>query len=139
MHVHVYTCTCTHLCTLTKFIILAHNFILFTEPTGFIIAVGNDPDSYKGSQPQLSLPKPDKQWYKKSGHDVGKGSRVGNVVGTDSDKLKLHLLLLHHSLLYLKLILTDTSMPMKAKGVKQWIFAQLVMEMMRILFYVGAC
>ena len=83
MHVHVYTCTCTHLCTLTKFIILAHNFILFTKPTGFIIAVGNNPDSYKGSQ--LSLPKPDKRWYKKkSGHDVEKGSGVG----TDSDELK---------------------------------------------------
>lgn len=74
------------MCTLTKFIIRAHNFILFTEPTGFIIAVGNNPDSYKGSQ--LSLPKPDKQWYKKGGHDVGKGSEVGNVVGTDSDELK---------------------------------------------------
>lgn len=96
---HVHTCTCTHLCTLTKFVIRAHNFILFTEPTGFIIAVGNDPDSYKGSQ--LSLPKPDKQWYNKSGHDLGKGgggtessaigadsvagSVVGNGVGTDSD------------------------------------------------------
>ena len=45
----------------------AHTFILFlhvyTEPTGFIITIGNDHDLYKGSQ--LSLPPANNQWCKK--------------------------------------------------------------------------
>ena len=82
----------------------AHTFILFihicTEPTGFIIAVGNDPNFYKGSQ--LSLPQADNQWYKEGGDDgeegadgrecggVGADGRDGTEpggVGTDDDQL----------------------------------------------------
>ena len=43
-----------------------------TEPTGFIIAVGSDPEAYKCSQ--ISLPPPDKQWYKRNGGGSGEGN-----------------------------------------------------------------
>ena len=53
--------------TLTNFVTNIHvTFILFihvcTEPTEFITAISNDPNSYKGSQ--LSPPPVDNQWYK---------------------------------------------------------------------------
>ena len=71
----------------------AYTFILFihicTEPTGFIIAIGSDPDSYKGSQ--LSLPPADNQWYKGDDGDGGEGTNgkdsADGEVGADDDQL----------------------------------------------------
>ena len=63
---------------------------IYTEPTGFVIAVGSDPDSYKGSP--LSLPKADNQWYKEGEDDGGEGASGGDGIesdglGADNDQL----------------------------------------------------
>jgi hypothetical protein len=57
---------------------ISHTFILFTEPTGFIIAVGNDPDSYKGSQ--LSLPNPTNSGTKEVSMTVEKVEVAPSIV-----------------------------------------------------------
>ena len=62
-----------------------------TEPTGFIIAVGSDPEAYKGSQ--ISLPPPDKQWYKRNDGgngegDDGKDGTYGGAGADDDQSLK---------------------------------------------------
>ena len=62
-----------------------------TEPTGFIIAIGSDPGSYKGSQ--QSLPPADNQRYEGddgvSGEvDNCKEGTDGGVSGDDDQSLK---------------------------------------------------
>ena len=64
---------CTFICLQTR-----HPHIC-TEPTGFIIAIGSDPAAYEGSQ--ISLPPPDKLWYKRN--DGGSGEGNGGKDGTD--------------------------------------------------------
>ena len=64
------------------------HIIICTESTGFIIAIGSDPDSYKGSQ--LSLPPADNQWYKGGSgeEDKGKDGTDGGVGGDGDQSLK---------------------------------------------------
>ena len=69
----MYTFKCTYICLQTM-----HPHIC-TEPTGFIIAVGSDPEAYKGSQ--ISLPPPDKQWYMRN--EGGSGEGIDGKDGTD--------------------------------------------------------
>ena len=80
----MYTCMyfkCTCICLQTM-----HPHIC-TEPTGFIIAVGSDPEAYKGSQ--ISLPPPelssaeDRLW---EGGKGGKREKKGGKEGRKGEK-----------------------------------------------------
>ena len=93
---------------------------IFTEPIRFIIAIGNDPDVYHGSQ--FSCSPADNQWYKGDDGNGGEGTDSRDStdcgVGSDDDQLKHHLRSLQHFLLYLKLIQTGTCLEMRAKAME---------------------